>query len=94
MRRSESEQGMIAFLNQYSFVLGSLALGLGLGVVLWRWRRPPALLRVLLAIVFLAGVALLGASRRYPAPEVTTLAEAEAILTNEEPTFVMLYSNY
>jgi hypothetical protein len=85
---------MIALLNQYSFVLGSLVLGLGLAVLLWRWRGAPAGLRVVLLAVFVMAAILLGAARRYPVQEVTTLVEAEAVLTNEQPTFVMLYSNY
>lgn len=81
-------------LNQFSYVLFAGLLTLGMAVALWRWQRPPLVARVgLLAVIVLAAV-LVGASRRYPTTEVTTLAEADVILSNEQATFVMLYSNY
>lgn len=84
----------MSILNQYSYVLFAGLLILGVAVVMWRWRRGPVWLRAGLIIVVTLGVFVLGTSRRYPTSEVTTLAEADAILTNEQPTFVMLYSNY
>ena len=84
----------MGILNQYSYVLFVILAGIGLGTLLWRWQRPPLVLRVLLLVVFVIVAAGLSLSRRYPAPEVTTLADAETILSNEQPTFVMLYSNY
>ena len=84
----------MGILNQYSYVLFVILAGIGLGVLLWRWQRPPLVLRVLLLVVFVIGAVGISLSRRYPTPEVTTLADAETILSNEQPTFVMLYSNY
>ena len=84
----------MVFLNQYSYVLFTVILGVGLSVALWRWQRPPVLLRIGLLAVFIVAAVGVNMARRYPAPEVSTLAEAEAILENETPTFVMLYSNY
>ncbi len=80
--------------NQFSYVWISVGVGAILALFLWRWRKGSQWLRVgLLALYVLAALAF-GLSRQYPPPEVTSLAEAEAILTNEQPTFVMLYSNY
>lgn len=84
----------MGFLNQYSYVLLTVALGVGLSVLLWRWQRAPLALRIGLLVIFVAGAVSVHMLRRYPAPEVTTMDEAEAILLNEQATFVMLYSNY
>jgi hypothetical protein len=86
----------MAIINQFSFVISAVLTGAILAVVLWRWKRLPlpVWLRVVMLALYIVGAIALGLSRRYPDSSVTTLAEAEARLTNEQPTFVMLYSNY
>ncbi len=84
----------MGFLNQYSYVLMAAAVVAGAGVALWRWQRAPVLLRLGLLAVIIAAAVGINMARRYPTPEVSTLYEAQAILENEQPTFVMLYSNY
>lgn len=86
----------MAALNQYSYILASSFLGLILVMVLWRWQRLPLSvpLRIILVAVYILAAVVFGRSRQYPDPTVRTLAEAEAILENEHPTFLMLYSNY
>ena len=81
-------------INQFSYVWISVGLGVILAVGLWRWRKGSRLLRGALLLLYVLAAVAFGLSHQYPAPEVTSLAEAEAILTNEQPTFVMLYSNY
>ncbi|MBN2469805.1 MAG: hypothetical protein JXN59_03685 [Anaerolineae bacterium] len=84
----------MGFLNQYSYVLFAVLLGAGLGVSLWRWKRAPLALRAGLMVIFVVAAVGVQLARRYPTPQIATLDEAEAILNNEQPTFVMLYSNY
>ncbi|GAB4575565.1 MAG: hypothetical protein Kow0077_27660 [Anaerolineae bacterium] len=84
----------MAILNQFSYVLIVTVMGLIFALGLWRWGQVPALLRIALLGLYVVAAVLFGSSRQYPAPEVRTLEDAEAILTNDQPTLVMLYSNY
>jgi thiol-disulfide isomerase/thioredoxin len=86
---------MIAIVNQFSFLTFSLLVGAVLIVIAWRWRRPHPIIRIGIVAAFALVVVMVGTTRRYPAtPEVTSLSEVDAILNNDQPTFVMLYSNY
>lgn len=84
------------FFNQFSFALllsgGAVVLALGL----WRWRAA-RLLRLGLFAWYVFGALLLALALRYPVDadiSPATLAEAEARLNDDAPTFVMFYSNY
>lgn len=84
------------FFNQFSFVLllggGAVLLALGL----WRWRAA-RLLRLGIFAWYVFGALLLALALRYPVDagiSPATLAEAEARLNDDAPTFVMFYSNY
>ena len=85
---------MLAILNQYSFVIGALIVGGLLAAGLRRWTRGPRLLRIGLLAAYLIGIGLYATANRYPDPQVRSVAEADAILSSGQPTFVMLYSNY
>jgi drug/metabolite transporter (DMT)-like permease len=83
------------FLNQYSFLLAALAIGLVLIVVLWRWHRAKPLLRIALLAWYGLGVLVVSLVWRYSATsDITTTAQVNALLNAGRPTFVMLYSNY
>ncbi len=81
-------------INQFSYIWISVIVGVILAVALWRWRKGNRLLRGGLLALYLVAAIAFGMLRQYPPPEVNSLAEAEAILANDRPTFVMLYSNY
>lgn len=84
----------MALLNQYSYVLLALLISVVLARLLWRAKRLHPVLRAGLLILLIMTLSAFGLSRRQPAPSVGSISAAEAILTNEQPTFVMLYSNY
>ncbi len=89
-----NEGTLMSIINQFSYILSIVTVGAILAVVLWRWKKLPGWLRVVLFALYVGGVIVVGLSRRYPPSEVATLDEAEEWLTNDQPTFVMLYSNY
>lgn len=90
---------MIALFNQYSFVFAALIGGILLAVGLWRWQRLAGLRPVIklgaLAVYVVVALAF-NLALRYPAsPDpAESLPMVEATLSNDRPTFVMLYSNY
>ncbi len=85
---------VFSLVNQYSFVIGSLA-GAGLlGLILWRVRRVPAVWRVALFGAYLLAILGLRLALNYREGFDGSLASAEATLNNGRPTFLMLYSNY
>lgn len=81
-------------LNQYSFAASALAGGLLVALLVWRWRRAPAALRLGLAAVYI--VLVLGArlTLNYTPNFDGSLAAVEETLGDGEPTVLMLYSNY
>jgi hypothetical protein len=85
---------MVAVFNQYSFVFLSIFAGLILAAALWRWRRPPAALRAGLMALYIGGMVGLHFASRYADTFDGSLASADAILTDGNPTLLMLYSNY
>ena len=85
---------MLAFFDESSFVIGALIVGGLLAAGLWRSPRGPRWLRIGLLVLYLIGVGLYASANRYPDPQVHTVAQADAILSSGQPTFVMLYSNY
>jgi uncharacterized membrane protein YbhN (UPF0104 family) len=86
---------IVAIINQYSFVVGALSGALTLGAILWRWRRGSSALRVGLAVLYVAGIVCIRIALNYRTADNTDSLEAvEAALQNEQPSFLMLYSNY
>jgi len=80
--------------NQFSYVLGSSAVGVVLLMVLWWWRKLALRWRAGLFAVYVLAATLLSLVFRYPSSTVQSVEEVEAVLANRRPTFVMLYSNY
>jgi hypothetical protein len=84
---------MGSFVNQFSFLLVSLGLGVLLALGLWRWRRS-LWMRAGVMAWYIFAVLLLALVLRYPPSPYTTSQAVEAALVRGEPSFVMLYSNY
>lgn len=87
----------MTLINQYSFVVFAIFLGLVMAGVLWRWESLPLspALRVVTLVVYAAAAVLAWTALRYPEPErALTLESVEDTIGNGRPTFVMLYSNY
>lgn len=82
------------FFNHYSYVIIMAIFGLGVMVTLWRWKGGAAWLRAAMAVSFVAIVVVLGLTFRPPSSDVKTLEDVDAVLSNGQPTFLMLYSNY
>lgn len=80
--------------NQYSFVLGAIVVNLVLWGVLLRWQGPPIALRIGSALLVLLLTIGLSFTLRYPGQEVDTVEDANTIINNGQPTFLMFYSNY
>ncbi|NDJ85638.1 MAG: hypothetical protein GYB66_07110 [Chloroflexi bacterium] len=80
--------------NQFSFVLAATMGFIVVALVAWRWRRPSRLIRIALPVLYLITVLLLGGLFRYPDSGIESVEEADARLTNGQPTFLMFYSNY
>lgn len=86
---------MLPIFNQYSFVIGAVAGGMILGVMLWRWRRVHAAIRGALLALYLVGVIGFILASRFPSEtRFKSVSDVEAVLKNGQPTFMMLYSNY
>ncbi len=82
--------------NQYSYPVFMVIFGLMLLAGLSRIPQfTPVMLLVVMGIYGLVAI-FIGTRFQYPdSPvEVETVAEVEATLINEKPTFLMLYSNY
>ena len=86
------------FINQFSYLLAAGGGGLVLAVILWRWRRLPQrrLFRLGVLAIYILAAALFLLLMRYPASPAAyaSVTEVEAILHDDHPTLVMLYSNY
>ena len=82
--------------NQFSYVIFGLIFALGLWMGLRRVPRLNHAIRLLFVAVYALGVVWLGVQFRYPDSPVAvaSVADVEAILNDDTPTFVMLYSNY
>ncbi len=82
------------FFNQFSFLIFSAVGGVVLALLLWRWQRPPLLLRGALMAAYAVGIVLVALLVRYPVGTVDSAEQVEATLNNGNPSLVMLYSNY
>lgn len=84
----------MSVINQYSFVIFSAVVGLILALIMWRWQRASALLRVGIFaayVVLIVGIhSFLGYSQNFDGK----LQTVDATLENGQPTFLMLYSDY
>lgn len=82
--------------NQFSYVIFGLIFALGLWMGLRRVPRLNRAIRLLFVAVYALGVVWLGVQFRYPDSPVAvaSVADVEAVLNDDTPTFVMLYSNY
>jgi thioredoxin 1 len=79
--------------NQYSFVLISLGVLIGVIIVLWRFsasRRVISATVGVLAVFILAGYLLL----RPGLSDVDSTSAAQTIIQNGKPTFLEFFSNY
>lgn len=85
---------LMSIFNQYSFVVITIVLGLVLAFALWRWRGRSVGLRAVVMLVFIAVMAGVGLTLRYPDTSVESVQDADTLLTNGNPTFLMFYSNY
>lgn len=86
----------MAIFNQFSFVIFAVVLGVALLVGLrYIPNRSPSV-RLGITGVYLLVIVFIGLQFRYPASpvDVETVADVEAMLSNNQPTLVMLYSNY
>ena len=82
--------------NQFSYVIFGLIFAVGLWMGLRRVSKLNRVMRLLLVAVYALGVVWVGAQFRYPDSPVAvaSVADVEAVLNDDTPTFVMLYSNY
>lgn len=86
---------MMALISQFSFLIVTILIGAGLAAALWRWKKASPLLRAGLFAWYLFIVLIIALMFRYPAtPDIHTPEAVEAVLSNGQPTFLMLYSNY
>ena len=86
----------MSFINQHSFLFFGSILGVILFVGLGYVPNLPPILRFVIIGVYAVILILFQARFHYPdSPvEVATVADVEATLSDNKPTFVMLYSNY
>lgn len=86
----------MSFFNQYSFVVMLLSVGVVLALGLWRWRKGHPYVRAGLVAWYVFGALLLTLALRYPTGNLSpqTPAQVEALIGNQQPSFVMLYSRY
>jgi hypothetical protein len=82
--------------NQFSYVIFGLIFAVGLWMGLRRVPKLNRVMRLLLVAVYALGVVWVGSQFRYPDSPVAvaSVADVEAVLNDDTPTFVMLYSNY
>lgn len=81
-------------INQYSFVVLSIFLGLIVAGVLWRWQTGPLWLRLALAAAYLLGVGIVRLTLNFHENYTGDLSGVDQTLTDGSPTLLMLYSNY
>lgn len=87
----------MAFFNQYSYLLMVVVIGAAVVWALWRWRRAPLIVRGLLAAAYVVAAVAFSLAMRYPSGaevSASTAAEVEQAISDNQPTLVMLYSNY
>jgi len=86
----------MSILNQFSFVVTTMAVGVILVAILWRIQRFPIIARVVVMILYVLAMLGVNLLMRYPdsPAQATTVADVDAILADGKPTFLMLYSNY
>lgn len=84
----------MGFFNQYSFLIFSAIGGLALVIMLWRWTRPPVLLRLTVLLFYAIGVVFFALNVRYSRSPVENVEQVETVLVNGQPTLLMFYSNY
>lgn len=86
-------QSMSIF-NQYSFVFSAVVFGTVLLFALMRWQSGPIWLRGGVMLLFVVVAVGINSLLRYPDSNVETVQDAETLLTNGNPTFLVFYSNY
>ena len=87
----------MSIINQYSYILFSIAGGLILAGAMWRWRRPANVrIRVGVVVAYVAVIVLISSQLQFPSSntEISSFVEVEAALNNGQPTFVMMYSHF
>lgn len=82
--------------NQFSYPIFAIVLGLIIVAVTRRMPRFNRVMRLGVIAGYMIVAIILGTVFQYPdsPSQVETVADVEATLLNEQPTFVMLYSNY
>ena len=85
---------LLNIFNQYSFIATSIILLIIVALVIWRWQNGPLWARVGLAVLTVAGLAAARLALNYQENYDGSLAAAEEIINNGDPTLLMLYSNY
>jgi len=86
----------MAFFNQNSLLLTAIILCVVIALSMVRWQSRSRILRagIVAWSVFIALAVIIAV--RYPTDTIytaTTINEIETTLTNDRPTFVMLYSH-
>lgn len=85
----------MTIVNQFSFVVLAIFVGLILGVVLCRLEWLSRNIRLgLMAAYILATVGVHLLTGYQPSPAGENMADIEATIDNGQPTFMMFYSNY
>ena len=85
---------LVNLINQYSFVVLSIFLGLIVVGGLWRWQSGPLWLRLTLAAAYLLGVGMARLTLNFHENYSGDLSDVDQTLTDGSPTLLMLYSNY
>ena len=87
---------MIQLFNQFSYLGAVLLIGIILIASIKRLPQLNRIMRVGVIAVYLMIAIVVGITYQYPASPVQakTVTDVENVLINEQPTFVMLYSNY
>lgn len=83
-------------INQFSYPIVAIILGLALVAVTNRLPRINRVMRLGIGLVYVMLAIVVGVTYQYPASPIQaqTIADVENSLINKKPTFVMLYSNY
>jgi hypothetical protein len=86
----------MSFFNQYSFLWMLAGLGALLALGLWRWRKGNPYVRAGLLAWYVFGALVLTLTLRYPTSTITPQSpeQVEALISNQQPSFVVLYSRY
>jgi hypothetical protein len=87
---------MMHFINQFSYPIFAIILGIVLVAVTSRLPRVHRVMCLGIGLVYVMMAIIVGVGYQYPASPVPvqTVADVENSLVNKKPTFVMLYSNY